>query len=70
MKVFLTEECLSVILVQTAHCGNIVTATWQKAGVPGKDDAYHVKPHHQDQSTLLSWKPIHVKPHPNQIVWK
>lgn len=30
--------------VQTPHCGKIITTTLQKAGVPGKDDAYHVSP--------------------------
>lgn len=30
--------------VQTPHCGNAVATTLQKAGVPGKDDAYHVNP--------------------------
>lgn len=30
--------------VQTPHCGNVVATTLQKAGVSGKDDAYHVNP--------------------------
>lgn len=36
-------SCQSLPL-QTPHCGKIITTTLQKAGIPGKDDAYHVNP--------------------------
>lgn len=42
-RYFWQSGCQS-LLVQTPHCGNMVTTTLQKSGAPGKDDVYHVNP--------------------------